>query len=326
MRRLAMLRALSVLALTSLLLLPVATVRGQSATPTGAGSTADAESLARRFFDDLLNQADSAAVDELLAPGFVFNVLATFASPPATVTGGDAFREFVAGVHSAFPDVHYAVESVIVEGNEAVARWTVAGTQLGEFQGIPATGKAFAGVNGIDVFRVEGGQIVAGWAVVDTYALLSQLGVLPAGGAVNPTVSASAGDERWFVLTTPGEPTHVVATGALAGAGIVIDLLRLNPDGSFDNEATQVFANGTLYYHGAGTFQLTLDPATCIGEGRVNGPFHITGGTGAYQDASGEGVALISLHLVFDKADGGCTQAPKQAYGIARAAGNLILP
>lgn len=316
MRRFALL-ALSVLVLTPLLLAPVATVRGQGGT----------ETLARRFFVDLLNRADSAAIDELLAPDFVFHQSAAYATPPAVIPGGAAFSDFVAGLHAAFPNVQYTVDDVVVEGDEAVARWTVSGTHEGDFQGIPATGKPFAGVNGISVFRVAGGQIAEAWTVVDSFALLTQLGVVAEGTteAANPAVLADANDERWFVLTEPGDPTRVVATGALEAAGIVIDLLRLNPDGSFDNLATQVFADGTLYYHGAGAFQLTMDPTTCIGEGKVVGPFEITGGTGAYAGASGEGVALITLRFFFDKTDGGCTQQPTRAYGVARAAGSLVV-
>jgi len=313
----------TVFAITLLsVLAPATVVRAQSGTPA-PGTGADSETLARRFFEDLLNQADSAAVDELLGPSFVFNVSATFASPPATVPGGDAFRDYVGGVHASFPDVHYTVNDVEVGSNEVVARWVVSGTHLGDFQGIPATGAPFTDVQGISVFRIEEGRIAEGWTVVDMSGLLSQLGVLPTASGVSPLAQASATEEQWFVLTFPGQPTRVVASGALQASGIVIDLLRLNRDGSFDNLATQIFSNGTLYYHGAGDFRLNLDPATCIGEGKVVGPFQITGGTGAYEAASGEGVALITLKIEFGRSDTGCSQIPTRAFGIARAGGSL---
>jgi len=138
--------------------------------------------------------------------------------------------------------------------------------------------------------------------------------------------SADTHDQRWLVLTRPGEPTHVVATGTVTASGTVIDVLTLNPDGTFDNFATQVFPDGNLFYHGAGTFVFTLDPRTCHGNGDVVGPFQITGGTGAYEGASGEGVALISLRLYFDKTATGCSQVPARVYGVAHATGTLTLP
>ena len=58
--------------------------------------------------------------------------------------------------------------------------------------------------------------------------------------------SADTHDQRWLVLTRPGEPTHVVATGTVTASGTVIDVLTLNPDGTFDNFATQVFPDGNL--------------------------------------------------------------------------------
>jgi hypothetical protein len=138
--------------------------------------------------------------------------------------------------------------------------------------------------------------------------------------------SADTTNQRWLVLTRPGEPTHVVATGVVNASGTVSDVLTLNPDGTFDNLATQMFPDGNLFYHGAGTFALTLDPRTCHGAGDVVGPFQITGGTGAYEGASGEGVALISLRFFFDKTATGCSPFPARVYGVARATGTLTIP
>jgi hypothetical protein len=132
--------------------------------------------------------------------------------------------------------------------------------------------------------------------------------------------------QKWLVLTRTGEPTKVVATGTINASGTVIDTLTLHPDGTFDNLATQMFPDGNLFYHGAGSFQLSVNPRTCIGEGDVVGPFQITGGTGAYAGASGEGVALISLRFWFDKTDTGCSQVPARVHGVAKAEGTLTLP
>jgi hypothetical protein len=143
----------------------------------------------------------------------------------------------------------------------------------------------------------------------------------PAGSA-----SADNVEQRWLVLTNPGKPTKVVATGTLNASGTVIDVLTLNPDGTFDNLATQVFPDGNLFYHGAGTFEFTVDPRTCIGKGDVVGPFEITGGTGAYEGASGEGVALIDLTFWFDKTETGCSQQPARVHGVAKATGTLDIP
>jgi hypothetical protein len=133
-------------------------------------------------------------------------------------------------------------------------------------------------------------------------------------------------NQHWTVITQPGQPTRVNARGALDASGTVIDVLALLPNGTFDNFATQVFPDGNLFYHGQGTYEIHVNPDTCRGTGDVVGPFVITGGTGAYAGATGEGVALIHLRFSFDRTATGCAPFPSKVYGVARANGTLNLP
>ena len=156
-------------------------------------------------------------------------------------------------------------------------------------------------------------------------ATLGALCVLAAlGGPASAEKQSTT--QRWLVLTRPGEPTHVIATGTVNGVGTVVDTLVLFPNGTFDNFAVQSFDDGKLFYHGQGTYEITVNPRTCIGRGDVVGPFEITGGEGAYAGATGEGVALISLTFFFEKTDTGCAQAPSRIYGLAHATGTLEIP
>jgi hypothetical protein len=156
--------------------------------------------------------------------------------------------------------------------------------------------------------------------------IASAVGLLCILAGLSSSASARDTNQHWVVITNPGEPTRVVARGAVDASGTVIDVLTLNPDGTFDNLATQVFPDGNLFYHGAGTFEFTLNPRTCHGTGRVLGPFQITGGTGAYAGASGEGVARIRLRFFFDKTETGCSQQPAKVYAVAHASGTLTIP
>lgn len=132
--------------------------------------------------------------------------------------------------------------------------------------------------------------------------------------------------QKWTVITTPGHKTRVIASGLVNAKGIVTDHVVLNPNGTFDNHAIQVFKDGHLFYHGAGTYKLTMNPKNCTGKGHVIGPFQITGGTGAYKGASGKGVALIDLRFYFKKTAAGCSRVPMRTYGLAKATGTLSLP
>lgn len=53
--------------------------------------------------------------------------------------------------------------------------------RAGEFLGIPPTGKSFT-IAGIDIYRLPDGKMAEHWHVVDQFALLLQLGLLPAPG------------------------------------------------------------------------------------------------------------------------------------------------
>ncbi|MGN6160279.1 MAG: ester cyclase [Marmoricola sp.] len=73
---------------------------------------------------------------------------------------------------------HFTVEDVIAADDKVVVRWTNAGTHVGEFAGIPATGGTFS-IAGIDIYRVEGDLLAEHWHVVDQLSMLGQLGLLP---------------------------------------------------------------------------------------------------------------------------------------------------
>lgn len=176
MRRLVL---LLVLVLAGLLA-PAAGLLAQESSPTAS----DPETLGRRYIEDLLNAGDMAAVDELMAPDFVLHL------NTADIPGPEGFKGFLAGLHEAFPDVHYEIQDIAVDGDRVIVRWTVSGTQQGVFNGIPATGLPIAGVPGISWLRIENGQIAEVWVVVDTLTLLMQIGVIPGGEAPAATPAA----------------------------------------------------------------------------------------------------------------------------------------
>jgi C-1 hydroxylase len=92
-----------------------------------------------------------------------------------------------AGAVVAFPDVRFAVEDVIAEGDKVVARVTVTGTNLGplatspDAPPVPPTGRSVT-TSLILIARVEGDKIVEAWRVEDEMAIMRQLGLTPDPG------------------------------------------------------------------------------------------------------------------------------------------------
>ena len=177
------------LLLAAVAVVPAARLVAQEAStpPASPGPVADPETLGRRYIEDLLNGGDEAAVDELLAPEFVLHLNAT------DIPGPEGFKGFLAGLHTGFPDVHYTIQDLAVDGDRVIIRWTVSGTHLGVFNGIPATNRPIVDVPGFSWLQTAGGRITEAWVVVDTLGLLMQIGVIPGGEAeASPAASPAA--------------------------------------------------------------------------------------------------------------------------------------
>ena len=139
-------------------------------------STEANKTSVRRFYDEVFNKKNRAAIDEFIDPNHIDH-----AAPPGTPGGLAGAKQTIGMYLTAFPDLHFTVEDMIAEGDKLVARLTVRGTQQGAFMGIPPTGKHVT-VTAIDISRMAGGKSVEHWIEMDTLGMMQQLGVIPAPG------------------------------------------------------------------------------------------------------------------------------------------------
>jgi steroid delta-isomerase-like uncharacterized protein len=139
-------------------------------------SPEDNKALVRRFYDEVHNKQNRAAIDDFIDPQMVDH-----AAPPGTPGGIEGVKQTIAMYLTAFPDHQVTVEDMIAEGDKVVARLTVRGTHQGAFLGIPPTGKHWT-FTAIDISRIAGGKIVEHWNNYDALGLMHQLGVVPAPG------------------------------------------------------------------------------------------------------------------------------------------------
>jgi steroid delta-isomerase-like uncharacterized protein len=134
---------------------------------------ADTKALVRRLFEEVWNQGNLAAIDELFAPSYIRY---DPAAPEAKGLAG--FKQLVVMLRTAFPDLHFTLEEVIAEDDKVMTRALLRGTHRGEYLGIAPTGKPVA-VMGMVVLRVTQGKFQEGWLMMDNLGLLQQLGVVP---------------------------------------------------------------------------------------------------------------------------------------------------
>jgi steroid delta-isomerase-like uncharacterized protein len=135
----------------------------------------------RRFIEEMWNQHNLGAMDEHVAT----EVVEHNPAGPSQGPGRESYRQSIAMLLSAFPDVQITIEDLIAEGDMVVERWTGKGTHRGEFMGIPPTNKRVM-VEGIDIYRYAGGKRVETWRQWDRLGLLQQLGVVPPPGQGTP--------------------------------------------------------------------------------------------------------------------------------------------
>jgi len=129
--------------------------------------------VARRIYEEVLNKRDLSLLDELVRQDYIEH------DPlPGQGEGLDGVRDRYSMLIEGL-DPRFTIEDEIAEGDRVVVRWTNSGTHVGEFLGVPATNRPFS-VAGIDIYRVQDGKLAEHWHVVDMYAQLIQLGLLPA--------------------------------------------------------------------------------------------------------------------------------------------------
>lgn len=137
------------------------------------------EAAIRRMYDET-NKGNIDVLREILAPNFVSYGGAGFQD----LRGPEAFIGLYNTFVSAFPDLRFDVQQVVVGGDMAAVRGIQTGTHLGNFLGmVPPTGKKVEWT-GTAVFHFdEQGRIVERWQDLDNLSLFQQLGVIPAFGS-----------------------------------------------------------------------------------------------------------------------------------------------
>ncbi len=136
---------------------------------------ADYKEMAQRWYSEVMSEGKTEVIDELCAPDFVDH------DPlPGTTADLAGLKDFVGQIRAAFPDMQVTVDDVIAEGDRLAVRSTMRATHEGDFMGIPGSGKKVE-VSNYDFIRFENDQAAEHWGVIDSAALMEQLGMAPAG-------------------------------------------------------------------------------------------------------------------------------------------------
>jgi predicted ester cyclase len=114
--------------------------------PTEAGTE-----LGRAFFE-AQDRLQGGPDPELCAQDYIARL---GGNPPMSLTDHQAFAQ---AFYRGFPDLRHTIEETIASGDTVAVRFTLRGTQRGEFMGIPPTGKPIE-VGAIAILRTASGKV-----------------------------------------------------------------------------------------------------------------------------------------------------------------------
>ena len=130
-----------------------------------------AMAVIRRWCDEGWTKGNVDVADEIIHPNFKVHG----AGGQVVEPGIEGLKQLIQTWRTGFPDAVQRVDDIFAVGDKVCVRLTWEGTHLGEFLGVPASGKKVSvGTIGID--RVVDGKVVEGWGELDMYGLFTTIG------------------------------------------------------------------------------------------------------------------------------------------------------
>jgi steroid delta-isomerase-like uncharacterized protein len=130
-------------------------------------SVEEKKALVRRFIKEIFEEGRPEAVDELCADDFIGHTWGN--------ADKDGLKAAMARVAQGLADAKFVIEDEIGEGDKVAVRLTASARQVGEFMGMPASGRSYE-IGEIHLFRVQGGKVSEHWHQFDSAWMMKQLG------------------------------------------------------------------------------------------------------------------------------------------------------
>ena len=139
-------------------------------------------------FVAIFNEQDTSIVDEIFAPDFVAYVTGS----PTPTLDREGWKAYLEAFRASFPDLRLEVKDMMTTDDRVILRVVLHGTQMGAFQYLPPSGKEVA-FEGVAIHRIENGQVVEHWGLMDLLSLMHQLTAETGGGTGEGGVAEDAG-------------------------------------------------------------------------------------------------------------------------------------
>jgi len=129
------------------------------------------EAIMERHLEEMWHKVNLNVADEIVATNYVRHF-----PDGSEVRGREAYKKYVGGFMSAFPDMLWNVDVMIAKGDYVVVHYTGTATHTGETEVYgPPTGKKIT-IRAIVIHRLAGGKMIECYEVADGLGLMLQLG------------------------------------------------------------------------------------------------------------------------------------------------------
>lgn len=118
-------------------------------------------------FFEIYNTKDYEAIHKYFASNYYDHGIPTVRSPE------DAIK-ILKATHQAFPDLKVVIKDLIEEDNQVAFRGYFTATHLGEFVGMPPSGKKIA-FEALEIFKLENGKVTESWGYWPLSLITSQI-------------------------------------------------------------------------------------------------------------------------------------------------------
>lgn len=134
----------------------------------------DHKAIAERMYREVIEGGNLDVIDEIVHEDLVEHE----ETPGMPTRGREAPRAFVKMFHDGFSDISVTIDEMVEEGDMLAVRSTFSGTHTGEFMGMAPTGNRME-VAVFDMVRIQDGQAIEHWGLMDAVTMMQQLGVMP---------------------------------------------------------------------------------------------------------------------------------------------------
>lgn len=119
----------------------------------------DPKAIARRWFEEVINERNLDAIPDIFAPGYVWH-----GPEGQELHGLGEVRAFAAAILAASDNRHAVVLQQVVEGDLVATRFTSSGHHTGPYHGVQATGETWT-TEGIVISRIVNGKVAEDWEI-----------------------------------------------------------------------------------------------------------------------------------------------------------------